>query len=67
MEKDQQGRDLVQDVVRDSVKAKVEEEWAGLSQQDRVGIVSVRNVDQRLLMLLDSRVIQEAIQNVVQK
>ena len=48
MEKDQQGRDLVQGVVRDLVKAKVEEEWAGLSQQDRVGIVSVRNVEQSM-------------------
>ena len=60
-------RDLAQDVARDEDRAEVEEEWAGLSQLVRVEIVSVRNVEQRLLMLRDSLVIQEAVRNVVQK
>jgi hypothetical protein len=51
MEKDQQVRDRVQGMVRDLVKAEVEEEWAGLSQQDRVEILSVRAVERQLLML----------------
>jgi hypothetical protein len=67
MEKDQQARDRVQDVVRDLVKAEVEEEWAGLSQQDRVEKVSVQAVERQLLMLQDSLVMQKVVLNVVRK
>ncbi len=67
MEKDQQDRDRVQGVVRDLVKAEVEEEWAGLSQQDQVEILSVRTAERQLLMLPDSLLMQKAVLNVARK
>ena len=43
--------------VWDAARAKAK--WAGRSLQDRAEIVFVRSVEQRLLMLSDSRVTQE--------
>jgi hypothetical protein len=56
-----------QDVVWDEARAEVEEEWAGLSQQDRVEKVSVQAVERQLLMLPDSLLIQKAVLNVARK
>ena len=60
-------RDPAQDVVWVEVKARVEAEWADHLRQDRAEVVSVRTVEQQLLMLQGSLVIQKAVQNVVQK
>jgi len=54
-------------VVWVEAKAKVEAEWVGHLQQGRAEIVSVRTVEQRLLMLPDSLVTQKAVLNVVRK
>ncbi len=56
-----------QAVVWVEARARVEAGWAGHLQQDRAEIVSVRTVEQRLLMLPDSLVTQKAVLNVVQK
>jgi hypothetical protein len=48
-------------------KAKVEAEWADHSPQARAEVVSAQTAGKRLLTLLDSRVMQKAVLNVVQK
>ena len=57
------------DPVRDEARAraKVEAEWADHLPQDRAEIVFVRSVEQQRLMLSDSRVMQQAVLNVVRK
>ena len=50
------GKGPAQDVVWVEAKARVEAGWADHLQQDRAEIVSVRNAEQRLLMLQDSLV-----------
>ena len=49
------------------VRARVEAEWADHLQQGRAEIVSVRTAEQRLLMLLDSLVMQKVVLSVVRK
>ncbi len=49
------------------VEAKVEAGWADHLPQDRAEVVSVQTVEQRLLILLDSLVMQQAVQNVVRE
>ena len=44
-----------------------EAEWVGHLQQARVVIAYVRTAGQRLLMLSDSLVMQQAVLNVIQK
>ena len=55
--------------VRDVVwaEARVKAGWVDRLLQGRAEIVCVRNVEQRHLMLRDSRVIRQAVLNVVQK
>jgi len=60
-------RDPAQDVVWAEVRARVEVGWVVHLQQGRAEIVSAQAAEQRLLMLLDSLVIKEAVQSVVQK
>ena len=47
---------LAQDVVWDEVKVKAEAEWVDRLLEDQAEVVSVQNVEQRLLMLPDSLV-----------
>ena len=49
------------------VEAKVEAEWADHFPQGRAEVVSVQTVEKRSLTLLDSLVMQKAVQNVVRK
>ena len=51
-------RDPAQDVIWDEARARVEAEWADHLQQGRAEIVSVQNVEQRLLILPDSLVMR---------
>jgi hypothetical protein len=60
-------KDPAQDVVWDAARANVKAGWAVHLQQGRAEIVSVQAVEQRSLMLSDSRVIKEAVQSVVRK
>ena len=54
-----------QDVVWD--KARVKVEWVDRLLEGRAEIASVRNAEQRSLILLDSLAIKEAVLNVVRK
>jgi hypothetical protein len=56
-----------QDVVWDEARARVEAEWADLILQGRVVIAFARTVEQLLLMLPGSLVMQKAALNVEQK
>jgi len=47
-----------QDVVWAEARARVEAEWVARLQQGRAEVASVRNAEQRLLMLPDSLVMQ---------
>ena len=49
------------------VKDQVEAGWADHLPQGRAEAVSVRTVEQRLLMLQDSLVMQKAVRSVVRK
>ena len=51
-------RDQAQAVVWVEARARVEAGWADLLQQGRAEIVSVRNAEQRSLMLQDSLVMR---------
>lgn len=62
-----QVKDPAQVVAPDAVRDKVEAGWVVPLQQGRAEIVSVQAAEQRSLMLQDSRVIKEAVLNVVQK
>ena len=57
----------VRDVVWAEARARVEAEWVVHLQQGRAEIVSVRTAEQRLLMLLDSLVMQKVVLSVVRK
>ncbi len=48
-------------------RARVEAEWADLLPQGQAEVVSVRTAEQRLLMLPDNLVMQEAVLSVVRK
>jgi len=56
-----------QDVAWVEARARVEAGWADHLQRGRAEVVSVQNVEQRLLMLPDSLVMQKAVLNVEQK
>jgi len=60
-------RDPAQDAVWGEAKARVEAEWADHLQQDRAEIASVRTVEQRLLMLQGSLVMQRTARSVVRR
>ena len=60
-------KDPAQGVVWAEAKAGVEAGWEGHLQQGQAEIVSVRTAEQRSLILLDSLVIQKAVQNVERK
>jgi len=60
-------RDPARDVAWDVVRVRVEAGWADHLRQGRAEIVSVRSVEQRLLMPQDSLVTQKAVLNVVRK
>jgi len=60
-------RGLAQAGVWVEARARVEAGWVDRLQQGRAEIVSVRNAEQRQLILLDSLVMQRAVQNVEQK
>ena len=62
-----QVRDLARVEVWVEVKAKAEAGWADHLQQVRAVIAYVRTAGQRLLMLSDSLVMQQAVLNVIQK
>jgi hypothetical protein len=64
MVQDQVVKDRARDVEWDEARARVEAEWVDHSRRAREEIVSVRAVEQRLLMLPDSLVMQKAVLNV---
>ena len=51
-------KDPAQDVVWGEDRARVEAGWVARLQQDRAEVASVRNAEQRLLMLQDSLVMR---------
>ena len=56
-----------QDVAWDEARAKVEAEWEDRLQQGRAEIVCAQAVEQRLLILQDSRVMQRVVPSVERK
>ena len=51
-------KDPARDAVRDEARARVEAGWVDHLPQGRAEVVSVRNAEQRLLMLPDSLVMR---------
>ena len=60
-------KDQVQGVVWDAVRDKVEAEWVDRLPQGRVEIAYAQAAVRQSLMLPDSLVIKEVVQNVEQK
>ena len=60
-------KDPAQAGVWAKARARVEAEWVDHLRQGRAEIVSVRTVEQRLLMLQDSLVMQKAVLSVERK
>ena len=56
-----------QDVVWDEAKVRVKAEWVDRLPQGRAEVVSVRTVEQQLLMLSDSLVMRKAVLSVEQE